>query len=125
MGDTVIRRFEQADLFVLNKIDLVTADERRSLRAWLSSLVPGTPLIETTGSNVPIDVLLGAHQGRVARSNTDHRTPDIHADLYESWRIERVTPLTRDAVQRFAQRLGPDVYRAKDFVLLQGDTGTK
>jgi G3E family GTPase len=125
VGDTVIRQFEQADLFVLNKIDLVTADERRSLRAWLSGLAPGTPLIETTGSNVPIDVLLGAHQGRVPRSSTDHRAPDIHADLYKSWTIERVTPLSRDAVQRFAQGLGPDVYRAKGFVLLQGDTGTK
>jgi G3E family GTPase len=125
VGDTVLRQFEQADLIVLNKIDLVSAEERRSLRAWLTDLAPGTPVIETTGSEVPIDVLLGAHEGRLPRRGTDHQAPENHAELYETWTIERVAPLSRDALQRFAQGLGPDVYRAKGFVLLQGDTAMK
>lgn len=126
VGDTVIRQFEQADLIVLNKIDLVSAQEQRSLRAWLAGLAPGAPLIETTGSKVPIEVLLGAHEGRVPRNASDDRAPaDSHGDLYQTWTIERVAPLTSEAVQRFAQGLGEDVYRAKGFVFLQSESETK
>ncbi len=126
VGDTVIRQFEQADLIVLNKTDLVSAEERASLRAWLAELAPGSPLIETVGSKVPIDVLLGAHDGRACAGTRADRAGDAdHAHHYQTWTLEETGPLSHLALQRFAAGLGQDIYRAKGFVFLQGDPGRK
>lgn len=122
VGDTVLRQFSQADLIVLNKVDLVSAEDLASLRSWLASLVPGTPLIETVQSAVPLDVLLGAHEGR-APVTTEAGGPH-HISLghpYETWTIERTDPLPRKVLDAFASGLGTDIYRAKGFVCLQDD----
>ena len=122
VGDTVIRQFEQANLIVLNKIDLVSAEERASLRTWLAELAPGTPLLETVDAKVPSDVLLGAHPLRALdRSRADRSPPTDHAQTYQTWTLERAAPLSRQVIERFAAGLGDGVYRAKGFVCLQDD----
>jgi G3E family GTPase len=122
VGDTVVRQFGQADLIVLNKTDLVTAEQLASLRAWLRELAPRAPLVETVGAKVPIDLLLGAHEGRASASADAIESHDAdHGHMYETWTIERAEPLSRQAIERFASGLGPDIYRAKGFVRLQDD----
>ena len=122
VGDTVVRQFSQADLIVLNKIDLVSTEQRASLRAWLAELAPGAPLLETVDAKVPIDVLLGAHGGRApVGPDADQARPADHAHLYQTWTLTRSTPLSRAAIERFASGLGEGVYRAKGFVRLQDD----
>lgn len=64
VGDTVLRQFTQADLILLNKTDLVSKVEIASLRGWLAELAPGTPVIETVNSEIPLAVLVGAHGSR-------------------------------------------------------------
>ncbi len=122
VGDTVTRQFAQADLILLNKTDLVTAEQLASLRAWLREMAPRAPLVETVGAKVPIDLLLGAHQGR-AWANPDAIEPHDadHGHLYETWTILRTESLSRQALERFASGLGPEIYRAKGFVWLQDD----
>ena len=122
VGDTVIRQFGQADLIVLNKTDLVSAEECANLRAWLGEFVPGTPLIETVGAKVPLEVLLGAHQGRAtARTGDDTLHYAGHAHGYQTWMIERAEPIARADLERFATGLGDDIYRAKGFICLRDD----
>jgi G3E family GTPase len=122
VGDTVLRQLSQADLIVLNKTDLVSAGDLASLRTWLTGQAPGTPLIETVHSEVPIDVLLGAH-GRstapMAMPAAAH--PEDHLHTHGTWTIERAEPLSRQAIDRFASGLGGDIYRAKGFVFLKDD----
>ena len=122
VGDTVVRQFAQADLIVLNKTDLVSAEELSRLRAWLAELAPGTPLIETVGAKVPIQVLLGAHEGRApARTEADEAHDADHGHRYQTCTLERAAPLSRTTLERFAAGLGEDIYRAKGFVCLQDD----
>jgi G3E family GTPase len=126
VGDTVQRQFTQADLILLNKTDLVSTDEIESLRGWLAELAPGTPVIETVRSQVPLAVLLGAHGGRAtARADARTSTPTDHTDTYETWSLKRVFPLSRGVLERFAGGLGEGVYRAKGFVSLQDDPGRR
>jgi G3E family GTPase len=122
VGDTVLRQFTQADLIVLNKTDLVSADVLADLRTWLSELAPGTPIIEAVGARVPVEVLLGAHErGTPVASVAEDRQTVEHGQMFETWTLERAVPLSRQDVERFASGLGEDIYRAKGFVCLRDD----
>ncbi len=119
VGDTVVRQFAQADLILLNKTDLVSEEEIASLRDWLANLAPKTPIIATTQSQVPMDVLLGIESDRILiHSQSDG---DDHADTFETWTIDSSSPLTKESLECFARGLGEDIYRAKGFVYLQED----
>jgi G3E family GTPase len=122
VGDTVQRQFTQADLILLNKTDLVSSDEITSLRAWLDGLAPGTPVIETVRSEVPLAVLFGAHGGQNCVKTEEH-APDStgHTQTYETWTLERAFSVSRQSIHGFAGGLGEGVYRAKGFVNVEDD----
>ncbi|MFY9975291.1 MAG: GTP-binding protein [Chromatiaceae bacterium] len=128
VGDTVLRQLAQADLLVLNKTDLVPPETLAELRAWLAERSPGTPLLETVRSEVPLDVLLGAGTDRAkiggraehAHQDRGHDHHD-HASDYQTRTLEWAEPLTRPDLERFASELGGDIYRAKGFVHLHDD----
>jgi G3E family GTPase len=122
VGDTVLYQLSQADLLVLNKIDLVSEETRSSLRTWLSEHSPGTPIIETVKSELPLDVLFSARTDREP-TGVLSRKPHFaeHARCYETWTVERTGSVSRPAMERFATSLGSDIYRAKGFVCLEHD----
>ncbi len=59
VGDTVAAQLAQADLIVLNKLDLVAAQMRPVLQAWLSGLCPGADLVAAVRAAAPVELLLG------------------------------------------------------------------
>jgi G3E family GTPase len=118
VGDTVVRQFAQADLLVLNKIDLVSSQERARVRAWLGQLAPTAPIVESRRAVVPVEILLGMHAGRPWRSRDVGRPADHPHAAYATWTVERTAPVARDAMARFAEGLGPQIYRAKGHVCL-------
>jgi len=127
VGDTVVRQFEQADLILLNKTDLVSAEELASLHAWMAEIAPKTPVIESVQSQVPMELLLGIHADPsvdpITSSPLSDHLPD-RADYphgFETWIVERSHPVNRKFLDRFAQGLGENIYRAKGFVWLQDD----
>ena len=60
MGDTIERQLAQADLVVLNKVDLVALREREGLVGWLGERAGAARIIEAARAQVPLEVLLGA-----------------------------------------------------------------
>lgn len=118
VGKTVVRQLCQADLIVLNKTDLVCEAECINLKTWLASIAPKTAVIETTQAQVPLDVLLGTPSRPLPiliESLQDH------GHTFETWTLERSRPITREALNHFAEGLGEDIYRAKGFIVLQDD----
>lgn len=59
VGDTVRRQLDEADLLVLNKVDLVGDDARRALHAWLGRAAPRARVIESEHGQVALEVALG------------------------------------------------------------------
>ncbi|MEI7443620.1 MAG: GTP-binding protein [Burkholderiales bacterium] len=59
VGDTVRQQLAEADLLVLNKLDLVADDARADLRDWLRAAAPRAPVVEAVEADVPVDVVLG------------------------------------------------------------------
>ena len=52
-------QIEFANVIVLNKVDMVGAEERLRVLAILQALNPGARIIETNQSVVPLDAILG------------------------------------------------------------------
>ncbi len=59
VGDTVLRQLAEADLIVLNKVDLVSDAEMPGLRAWLREAAPRAAVVEAVESQVPPEIVLG------------------------------------------------------------------
>ncbi|MGI9515867.1 MAG: CobW family GTP-binding protein [Pirellulaceae bacterium] len=120
VGDTVLRQFQHADLIVLNKTDLVSSEYLADLRIWLNQLSPGTPVIETTGAKIPVDIVLGTGVDRQpAALPAATFNESSHSRIFGTWTLESREPLSTQLVERFATALGDDIYRAKGFVYLR------
>ena len=57
LADTILRQLNDADLVLLNKIDLVTSENLSLLLQWLAEQLPNTQVIESTKYLMPIQVL--------------------------------------------------------------------
>ena len=94
MGDTILRQLNEANLVVLNKTDLINANELRSLHAWLKIAAPGAGVLDAVRAQVPIELLVallvGPRADRPARAATPRLAPGPirsigeAADNYES-----------------------------------------
>lgn len=63
LADTIERQLADANLVVLNKVDLVDAAALAETRDWISARVGQARLIETTQSALPVEVVVGGRLG--------------------------------------------------------------
>ena len=84
------RQIGFADLAILNKTDLVTAETLDYVRSWIETMMDRVRLVEASHCDVPLDVLLGLADGRDGRSTAeqalsrqehDHR----HGHRFATW----------------------------------------
>ncbi len=59
VGDTVLQQLAEADLLVLNKIDLVDPPTLAATRHWLAGIAPHARIIESVEARVPTELILG------------------------------------------------------------------
>ncbi len=125
VGETVLRQFNQADLIILNKVDLVQESALFDLRQWFREIAPGTPVVETVRAEVPISMLLGRHQSHADANLLCDALPVFgdgdHRQQFETWTLEQTEILNREVLTHFAARLGEGIYRAKGVVWLTED----
>ena len=113
MGDTILRQLADADLIVLNKIDLVAAEQIASLTSWLGTEAPRARVLAVQNAQIPIELALGLHTDRLGArgSARPHDT-----SRYESFVAEQGVI---DDIGQFCARLSDPalgVLRAKGFV---------
>jgi len=126
VGDTVLRQLASGDLLVINKVDLVGADKADSVRQWLAARCPDAALLETTQSQVPIEVLFGVqHKERdgieSGSENTD-ASGQSHADqVFQTWTWTTDQLVERTKIEQLMAELPDDVVRAKGVVVLAQD----
>jgi G3E family GTPase len=109
-----------ADFVIVNKIDLVTADALRQLRARLTRLNPRALQLETVRGALDADVLfatdVAVHRARAA----DPRRASGHlaADGFGSFVYRSRAPLAKPDFERVLATLPGDLVRAKGIVRL-------
>lgn len=127
-----------ADLIAINKIDLITDDEKQNLRDWITNVAPNARLIEVTHGNIPLELVLGV--GRFALDVYEHHMAthqsDVHvhgADethdhehhhhdhslVFSTWNWSSDVPLDLWSLRRLIEDLPVGIYRAKGIVHLQ------
>lgn len=63
LADTIERQLADANLVVLNKVDLVDATALAETRAWIASKALQARLVETTQAQLPPEVIVGGRLG--------------------------------------------------------------
>ena len=111
LGQTTRLQVEAADLILLNKADLVSAEALERAKATLARLNPVAPIIPTQHGQVDPDLLFGLMRERAVRVPAH-----VHQPEFESVSYTAAATLDRRHFEAFAEALSPAVYRAKGFV---------
>ena len=59
VGELVSQQLREADLLILNKVDLLAPQALDDLRTWLTSQSPGLPVVAASHGRVPPELVLG------------------------------------------------------------------
>ena len=98
VGDTVCRQLQEADLLILNKLDLIDTTALASLQDWLSEQAPQARIVHARESQVPAELILGHHAQaeHFTMQGPDHSTAqptfNQRPPLSELARSERIGP---------------------------------
>lgn len=116
LGRTIRRQLAAADVLVLNKTDLVSAEQLAGLDAWLDGAAPGVPVLRARHGRVPAAALIGVHHtGLPAFDASDHG----HDYVTASVTIEQ--PIGSAELEAFLDGLSAEVLRVKGIVRLADD----
>jgi G3E family GTPase len=110
----VARCLSQADLIVVNKLDLAPRQVLAETVAALDRHAPGTPRLQTVQADIPMAVLFGLD--RVGAEVPDWDSD--HAAMHVSWLWEQAAPMPRAMAGVMAADLSARAVRAKGHVWL-------
>ena len=146
MMELKLRQVAFADMLILNKVDLVTPEEIERIKAWLDDRFHRYRLVETSGGNVPLEILLSV--GRFDPSRLDgtpphdqpNHPPDCddpdcghhvhghghdHSQVFRTWSYETEEPLSLEALRETARKLPASIYRCKGVVHTAEEPGRR
>jgi G3E family GTPase len=111
LGHTGRTQIEAADIILLNKIDLVSAEDLAQLQDRLARLNDAAVILPVQRCRVDPEVLFGlGHTQQIIPPPHRHQ-PEVEAFSYVS-----EAALDRDRFEQFVEHLSPAVVRAKGFV---------
>ncbi|MFT5176167.1 MAG: G3E family GTPase [Gammaproteobacteria bacterium] len=119
MGDTVERQLNDADLIVLNKIDLVAAHTGEATLAWLTERFPQARVAATSQANLPPDLVL---HSAVGRERLDRASAPHQLDHFETFSIALQNPVDAEQLARRLADSQLGLLRAKGFVTTHAGT---
>ena len=146
MMELKLRQVAFADMLILNKVDLVTREEIARIKAWLDDRFHRYRLVEASGGNVPLEILLSV--GRFDPSLLDssatrealghphdcddpdcgphvHGHRNDHAQVFQTWSYEADEPLSLEVLRETVRKLPASVYRCKGVVYTAEDPGRR
>ncbi|MDP9604799.1 UNVERIFIED_ORG: G3E family GTPase [Variovorax paradoxus] len=122
LADTLARQLKSADLVVLNKADIASADALAAAKAWVEASAPGTPCIETTEAAVPLALLSGLPQSALAPHACGpdcehvhahgHGSPD-HGAIFQTWSAQPEATIPAATLRAWLREMPPGVLRLK------------
>lgn len=111
LGHTGRVQIENADVIILNKLDLISANEIHKVWHMLQQLNPRAQILKATYSNIDTRVLFGLEVDHAIKEHGMHETSQIDSFVYRSDRVH-----DRSRFSNLVSRLPADVYRVKGYV---------
>ncbi len=115
VGATVRRQLQAADLILLNKADLCTPEQIKTVHNWISEIVPACPVVKTVKCQIPIDLVTSVTVSQKSKPEEDSG----HA-RFQSWSFRSSSAVTEEQVKEFADSLGAEIIRSKGLLKAQG-----
>jgi len=147
MMELKLRQVAFADMLILNKVDLVTPEEIERIKAWLDDRFHRYRLVEASGGNVPLEILLSVGRfdparlnGRPPHDQPNHPVADCddldcghhvhghrhdHSQVFRTWSYETEEPLSLETLREAARKLPASVYRCKGVVHTAEEPGRR
>lgn len=117
-----LRQIAFADLVLLNKTDLVTAQHVEVVREWIGAHLNRIRVVEATRGDAPLEILLGAGRFAEAQLPDGEKAHDHASDAFDRWSYSSDEPFDREALDRMVKRdLPGNVYRCKGIVFTRDD----
>jgi G3E family GTPase len=122
MGDLARAQIQAADIVVLNKVDLVSAEDLAGVKQRVHDITPGSRIIEVSYGRVPMGLVFadGYRPSRTPRRGGSHdheHHPPVHPFATWDWTSER--PLSLPRLRSTLEALPDSVYRCKGIVYLE------
>jgi G3E family GTPase len=115
-----------ADIVILNKVDLVSADELERVRQYIHKITQSARIFETSYADVPLELILNVGEYDVARllqrpaqdihvheTDDHHHHHHDHSQAFFTWNWTSYEPVSLKALERVLKQLPSNVYRAK------------
>ncbi|MFN8663412.1 MAG: GTP-binding protein [Thermomicrobiales bacterium] len=119
VGKTVLRQLRGADLLVLTKTDLVTAELTAAVHDWLRAIAPGARIVMANHGEIPLAVVLGVDGAALDRNYGDEDGDSAeHALGYDTMVIRLSHPSDGDAFRAAIAALPEGILRGKGIVWL-------
>ncbi len=122
------RQVMAADVALLNKIDLIDAEQRQRAKDWVQQLTPHTRILEVTQGKAPIDLILrcGGTAVQIAPTlqqaypyNLAHSGYQHNPFLFDTFTYESQEPLPIRRLHGLLSRLPKTVFRVKGILNLE------
>ncbi|PYL21335.1 MAG: cobalamin biosynthesis protein P47K [Verrucomicrobia bacterium] len=111
LGHTTRLQIEDADILLLNKIDLIEPEQVKPLETKLREINPTAAIVRTERCRIDPELLFGIECERnIARPEHRHQ-PEFESFAFTSGKI-----FSRDCFESFANGLPASVVRAKGFI---------
>lgn len=111
IGDTITRQLSDAEIVLVNKLDLVEPEQAKDLAAWLSEMAPDAAQVPARFGDVAPETILGV----VADPSTGHTAP--HSDAqFESMILRPDGDVDASILAQDLATGGYGVIRAKGYV---------
>lgn len=111
LGQTGREQIENADVILLNKMDLVPTDKIDDIERFVRDLNPRALIIKTTYSKIDTGILFGLEIERETKEHSRHNLMNFDTFFYESDRVHSKSEITK-----ILTNLPKEVYRAKGYV---------
>lgn len=127
VGDMVARQLKSAHLILLNKIDLISQQQRADVAQWLGGIAPEALIVETVNAEIDWDIFFSQFQsagsrslpgsGRVFEFPAALKTgPDNIMRHLISLTIEQSAPYDEEKLKQALAELDPFIFRIKGVV---------
>lgn len=106
-----------ADMVLLNKVDLVDEKDLAAVKTLVGEIAPGTRILEADHGCVPLDLIMDSGIQAKARPWDPFRSHGHHRFANWHWTTDR--PLSLPKLRSAIERLPESIYRVKGIVYLE------
>jgi G3E family GTPase len=120
MAQLAAKQIEIADFLVLNKVDLVNAEELAIAKKVIHKVAPKSRILETSFGKIPLELVLsGTQQELKLFEQPEKHDHHAHNHAFSTWSWTGNQKLSLPKLKQVLDNLPETIYRAKGIIYLE------